>query len=74
MAKTAITAEQVVAAVTRDKKVPCQDCGEVTVWHINMGSCDVCFVIAYLKFRHAWGWPLDDLDKKRLGLVTTSGG
>lgn len=31
--------------------------------------CKVCGTIAYLIFRHAMDWPLDEADKKRLGLA-----
>ena len=56
------------AVLKRSKPVPCNQCGQ-PVTDLYTGNCDVCRVINYLTFRHAVGWPLDNDDKKRLGLV-----
>jgi hypothetical protein len=35
----------------------------------QVNYCKVCVTIAYLEFRFAFNWPLDDNDKRRLGLT-----
>jgi hypothetical protein len=51
------------------RKIPviCPKCGE-EIWEPYAYTCNVCFVIAYLEFRHVMNWPLDAQDKRRLGL------
>lgn len=56
-----------VEPTRRKEPVPCRDCGE-PLWFAYEYLCDVCLTIAYLHFRHAMNWPLDEADKKRLGL------
>ncbi len=46
----------------------CETCGE-RVHEIHNNSCKFCATIAYLKFRHAFNWPLTAEDKARLGLI-----
>lgn len=55
--------------IFRDKPGICAICGKPEARYVLCTLCDVCNVIEYLKFRHAMNWPLDDLDKKRLGLM-----
>lgn len=45
----------------------CETCKE-RVFEIRSNSCKRCVVIAYLTFRHAVNWPLDEAAYKRLGL------
>jgi len=49
--------------VFRLDPVTCQEDGcNGDVWYINEGSCEACFVIAYMKFRMVWDWPLTDAE------------
>lgn len=54
--------------VFRDNPGDCTRCGKPEALYVLSPLCDVCNVIVYLEFRHAMNWPLDDIDKKRLGL------
>lgn len=56
------------AKLIRDEPEPCPECG-TPMWGVYDALCQVCAVISYLKFRHAMDWPLDDDDKRRLGLI-----
>lgn len=55
--------------VYRDEPVPCTKCDVGLARYTMDELCDVCHMILYLEFRYVWNWPLDDVDKKRLGLV-----
>lgn len=54
----------------KHKKVPtpCVKCG-APVTEILPETCEVCSMILYLEFRFEANWPLDEADKKRLGLA-----
>lgn len=56
------------AKLTLDEPKPCPKCG-ADVWDVYGHYCDHCSMIEYLIWRHAMNWPLDDDDKKRLGLT-----
>lgn len=58
----------VKAKLILDEPTQCPQCG-AEVWDVYANFCKVCGTIAYLVFRHAMNWPLDDNDKKRLGLI-----
>jgi hypothetical protein len=52
----------------RKSPEPCPECGE-PVWEMYATLCNPCHVIGYLQWRYVMNWPLDDADKKRLGLA-----
>lgn len=47
----------------------CAGCHEITNYSWYVALCMPCFIVEYLKFRYAMDWPLDEHDKKRLGLI-----
>lgn len=55
--------------IYRKKPGKCEICGAMEARYLVHNLCDVCATVEYLKFRHAMNWPLDESDKKRLGLM-----
>lgn len=57
------------AKIIEDEPKVCNQCGEKTVWTVYAANCQPCRALNYIMFRHAMDWPLDDEDKRALGLV-----
>ncbi len=57
----------IVYPVPKPERFTCETCG-MTVVEVRNHSCAHCGMIAYLNFRHAFDWPLDEADMIRLGL------
>lgn len=51
----------------KPEKFVCPDCKQ-EVFEVRNNACRYCGVIAYLNFRAAFNWPLDEEDFIRLGL------
>lgn len=51
----------------KPEKFRCETCGQ-EVYEIRNNACHYCGTIAYLNFRHAFNWPLDESELVALGL------
>jgi hypothetical protein len=53
--------------IRRDEPGNCTQCGQPEAWHVYTDLCQYCVAMNFLAFRHAMGWPLDDLARRNIG-------